>query len=133
MVMLVRAAATGLRGAVRKRLPGFLADRDCVLRRGFASRLQGLGRLNGLLRSATANGLPEQSEWNWSWSDYLIALYIGRRGNTFSVRQDTETKRVKGLVVIAVVVYVASGSRLGVVRQRLLRLRADRDFVLRGC
>ena len=36
-------------------------------------------------------------------------------------------------MVIAVVVYVASGGRLGVVRQRLLRLRADRDFVLRGC
>jgi hypothetical protein len=36
-------------------------------------------------------------------------------------------------VFIAVVVYVASGSRLGVVRQRLLSLRADRDFVLRGC
>jgi hypothetical protein len=45
--VLVCAAATGLRGAVRKRLPGFLADRDCVLRRGF--RLQVLGRLNGLL------------------------------------------------------------------------------------
>ena len=45
--MVVRAAATGLRGAVRNRLLGFLADRNCVLRRGF--RLQGLGRLNGLL------------------------------------------------------------------------------------
>ncbi len=35
-------------------------------------------------------------------------------------------------MVIAVVVYVAAGSRLRVVRQRLMRLRADRDFVLRA-
>ena len=36
-------------------------------------------------------------------------------------------------MVIAVVDYVASCSRLRVVRKRLLGLRADRDFVLRGC
>jgi hypothetical protein len=36
-------------------------------------------------------------------------------------------------VIFAVVVYIASHSRLRVARQRLLRLRADRDFVLWGC
>jgi len=49
----VRTAATGLRGAVRKSLPGFLADRDCVLRRWILRcglRLQRLGWLNGFLR-----------------------------------------------------------------------------------
>ena len=48
--VVVRAATAGLRGAVRKRLPGFLADRDCVLRRWSSRRsflLQCLGRLNG--------------------------------------------------------------------------------------
>ena len=63
---------------------------------------------------------------------FLIALYIGRRGNTFNVRQNTETKRFNRLVFIAVVVYIAPGGGLRVVCQRLLRLRADRDFVLWG-
>src|ERR1700692_4426471 len=38
---------------------------------------------------------------------------------------------VYGLVVIAVVVYIAAGGRLRMARLRLLRLRADCDFVLR--
>ena len=86
-----------------------------------------------LSRSGTVNVLPGESELNWSWPDYLITLYIGRRGNTFSIRQGTETRMFRGLVTVAVVVYVASCGRLRVLRQRLLRLRADRYFVLRGC
>jgi len=47
---VIRTAATGMRCAVRQRLPGFLADRDCVLRRWIMRRgllLQCFGRLNG--------------------------------------------------------------------------------------
>src|SRR4029077_10013809 len=66
-------------------------------------------------------------------ADYLIALYIGRRGNSFSVFQDTEAKMVTRLFAIAVVVYIAAGGRGYGLRQHLLRLRADGDFVLRRC
>ena len=52
-----------------------------------------------LSRSGTVNVLPGESELNWSWPDYLINLYIGRRGNTFSIRQGTETRMFKGLKI----------------------------------
>jgi hypothetical protein len=55
------------------------------------------------------SGHLEWSELNWSWSDYLITAYIGRRGNTFSVRQDAETRGFKGLEAMSWTVFVGHG------------------------
>ena len=43
------------------------------------------------------------------WADYLVAIYIGRPADIFSDCQDIETRLVKRLAAIAVVVYPAIG------------------------
>ena len=57
---------------------------------------------------------------------------IHRQARRYLERLPTyRNEMVYGLVVVAVVVYIAAGGRLGLARLRLLRLRADCDFVLR--